>query len=220
MATQMNRLAPVLAALAWAPVSLSGCGGPLPPSSAPATVDDPRALAIAHEYKSYGRVDDELRWAPFLCRQPLPGIARESTSKDAATHGQKLYSVFVKDHAGYPMSSQAGQVVVKESFTAQLVTDPTVVYEPQCGTDCVGADHFYPYAKKDGHVYRAGDVAGLFIMYRVDPATTAGSDDGWVYATVDAAQKVTASGRIESCASCHQQAPYGRLFGVPTSPLQ
>ena len=30
-------------------------------------------LAIAGEYLTWGRVDDELRWAPFLCRQPLPG---------------------------------------------------------------------------------------------------------------------------------------------------
>src|SRR6187455_1828837 len=42
-----------------------------------------QTLAIAAEYLSWGRVDDELRWAPFLCRQPLPGIAWQSASNDA-----------------------------------------------------------------------------------------------------------------------------------------
>src|SRR4051794_13219857 len=82
--------------------------------------DDKRALSIAAEYQSWGRVDDELRWAPFLCRQPMPGTAWVSASTDGATHGQKLYSVFAKDHAAYPASSPVGQAVVKESFVPEL----------------------------------------------------------------------------------------------------
>src|SRR5690349_3419922 len=60
--------------------------GPLVPAFAQ------RALEIAGEYVPWGRVDDELRWAPFLCRQPMPASAHVSDSSNAATHGQKLYS--------------------------------------------------------------------------------------------------------------------------------
>ena len=44
-----------------------GAGGGVAPSPFEA-----QTLAIAAEYLAWGRVDDELRWAPFLCRQPLP----------------------------------------------------------------------------------------------------------------------------------------------------
>jgi hypothetical protein len=199
----------VFAALAFA----AGCDrGPLlVPEN-----DNARALAIADEYKSWGRVDDELRWAPFLCRLPMPGVARPSASKDGATHGNKLYSVFVKHHADYPAKSAAGQVVVKESFVAEPTNEAFEPERPMFSSN-VGADHFYPYATKDGVVYRAGAAAGLYIMYRLDPSAP-NTDDGWVYTTVTADRRVTASGRIASCMGCHEDAPHGRLFGVPTSP--
>ncbi|HJZ86692.1 MAG TPA: hypothetical protein VKN99_16055 [Polyangia bacterium] len=175
-----------------------------------------RALAIVDEHKSYGRVDDELRWAPSLCRLPMPGVSRPSTSMDAATHGQKLYSVFAKDHAGYPDDSKPGQVVVKESYRAELVTDPSFVYSPESLSQApTGDDHFYPYAERDGHIYRAAELAGWYILYKVDRSAP-NNDEGWVYATVTADRKVTASGRIGSCMGCHETAPHERLFGVPT----
>ena len=223
-----SRLALVLALLA----SSAGCSPPRSatpsepqPAAPPAggataalpgpAPDDPRALAIARDYRSYGRVDDELRWAPFLCRQPMPGVAHSSGSTDGATHGQKLYSVFVKDRPGYPDNVPVGQVVVKESYLPEAVTDPAIRYQPQSLPPGVPeGDHFYPYAMKDGQLYRAGALAGLFIMYQLDPATP-GTDRGWVYATVDSAQRVTASGRIEACVTCHENATHGRLFGVP-----
>src|SRR5262245_6052332 len=43
---------------------------------------------IATEYRDFGRVDDEMRWAPYLCRMPMPGVAHVSGSKDDKTHGQ------------------------------------------------------------------------------------------------------------------------------------
>src|SRR5688572_20399864 len=49
-----------------------GAGGP-GGASAPLAFEA-ETMAIARDYLSWGRVDDELRWAPFLCRQPLPGI--------------------------------------------------------------------------------------------------------------------------------------------------
>lgn len=179
-----------------------------------------QALAIAAAYTAWGRVDDELRWAPFLCRQPYPGITRPSQSNDEATHGRKLYSVFAKNHAAYPNGPQDDQVVVKESWVPELVPDadagvPPNRYANDAGTE---ADHFYPYAKGDGGIYRAAAKAGLFIMFRLDPATP-DTDEGWVYATVSPAGQVTAAGRVASCMGCHEtSATHERLYGVPLSP--
>src|SRR5437868_5144601 len=72
--------------------------------TAPAPAEPPfheQLKKAAAEYRNYGRVDDELRWAPYLCRGPMPAVARFSASKDERTHGQKLYSLFVKDRAAY-----------------------------------------------------------------------------------------------------------------------
>jgi hypothetical protein len=178
-----------------------------------------QTLAIANDYLSWGRVDDELRWAPFLCRQPLPGIARPSESNDPATHGQKLYSVFVKNRDAYPAGPYADQAVVKQSWTAELVSDAGAAFSPSSyHADGDGGDHFYPYAVGDGGVYRAAAPAGLFIMFKLDPATPE-TDEGWVYATVSPAGQVSSAGRVASCMGCHEVAGYERLFGVPTSPL-
>jgi hypothetical protein len=175
-----------------------------------------QAMAIAAEYQGWGRVDDELRWAPFLCRIPLPGVARPSESMDGDTHGQKLYSVFVKKRDAYPAGPHTGQVVVKQSWIAEKVTG--AVYEPQKQRDYPdGGDHFYPYAQKGTDLYRASAPAGLYIMFRLDPATP-NTDEGWVYATITAAGQLTAAGRVASCMGCHLQADHDRLFGVPRAP--
>src|SRR4051812_33071032 len=57
----------------------AGTGGPVDAGSdvAPIAFEE-QVLAIAAEYQAWGRVDDELRWAPGLCRQPLPGVAHQS----------------------------------------------------------------------------------------------------------------------------------------------
>src|SRR5437867_4421057 len=81
-----------------------GAGDAQPPSpairTAPAPTEPPFHDILkksASEYRTYGRFDDEMRWAPFYCRMPMPGVAYVSASKDDKTHGQKLYSLFVKD---------------------------------------------------------------------------------------------------------------------------
>jgi len=178
-----------------------------------------QVLDIAANYVAWGRVDDELRWAPWLCRIPYPGVTRPSGSDDEATHGRKLYSVFAKNHAAYPNGPHDGQVVVKESWVPEVVdtdagyTSGLNMYRSDAGTE---ADHFYPYAKGDGGViYRAATFAGLYIMFKLDPST-ADTDEGWVYATVTAAGQVTASGRVASCMGCHEtSATHERLYGVP-----
>jgi hypothetical protein len=196
----------------------AGSGGGPSDASAPLAFEA-ETLAIAGEYLTWGRVDDELRWAPFLCRQPLPGIARPSESTDDATHGGKLYSVFAKLHSAYPNGPHTGQAVVKQSWKTEPVTGQDASFSP--GTwrpDSDGGDHFYPYAKKDGVVYRATEPAGLFIMFKVDPATH-DTDEGWVYATVSPAGQLTSSGRVAACMGCHEtSATHERLFGVPLSP--
>jgi hypothetical protein len=178
-----------------------------------------QALAIANTYTAWGRVDDELRWAPTLCRLPYPGIARPSESNDPNTHGQKLYSVFARNHAEYPDGPHTDQVVVKESWTAELVTEADGGFRPESYQGTPDAsDNFYPYAKNDGGVYRAAAPAGLYIMFKLDAATP-DTDDGWVYATITAAGDLTSAGRVSSCMGCHVAATHERLFGVPKSPL-
>jgi hypothetical protein len=200
----------------------AGSGGaPGEPADAGAPVDEAfaaMAQQIAADYLSWGRVDDELRWAPWLCRIPLPGIVRPSESNDATTHGQKLYSVFAKNHAAYPAGPQEGQAIVKQSWTAELVTAPDAAFAPASARfDPDAGDHFYGYAQGDGGVYRAAELAGLYIMFRLDPATP-DTDEGWVYATITAGGQVTAAGRVASCMGCHEVATHERLFGVPLSP--
>jgi len=194
------------------------------PDATPGAMIDPvlgeRARAIAAEYVGYGRVDDELRWAPFLCRIPRPGLAYVSASMDGETHGQKLYSVFARNHKAYPAGPHTDQVVVKESWTIERVTDPAVKYDPDAyrGNPDAGfkGDHFYPYAMKDGVLYRAAAKAGLYIMFKLDAATP-NTDAGWVYATITAAGELTAAGKVKSCVACHQDADNDRLFGVEKS---
>ncbi len=182
----------------------AGCGNSPPPVFAD------EARAIARDYQAWGRVDDEVRWAPWLCRMPLPGIARLSDSADTDTHGKKLYSLFAKNRADYPRGPNVGQVIVKQAFTA--VRADGVTFDP-AAADRAGTDHFYPYAEDGGVVYRTGDPAGLYIMFKVDPATP-DTDAGWVYATLSARGDLTASGRIASCIGCHEKAPHDRLFGI------
>src|SRR5438552_1261479 len=57
----------------------------------------PRLREVAGAYEAYARVDDELHWAPGLCRQPQPSHPRLSASGDVDTHGRKLYYVFAAD---------------------------------------------------------------------------------------------------------------------------
>jgi Cytochrome P460 len=179
----------------------------------------------AQEYKSWERVDDGFRWAPTDCRMPPPAQPRFSSSPDANTHGQKLYSLFAKDSAAYTSTAKSeaakvGQVIVKESWVPEETTEvkagpPELTRVIRTGSPQRRWD-YYPYATKDNKVYKAGKPAGLFIMMKLDPATP-GTDDGWVYGTVTADGKtVTAAGKVESCMKCHQEARHDRLFGLPT----
>jgi hypothetical protein len=214
-------------------------------SAAPAPVPaptEPRFHAelkkIAGEYLSYGRVDDEMRWAPYLCRMPMPGTPRLSGSKDEKTHGQKLYSLFVKNRFAYLVLDPArpipvGQAIVKQSWIPEDVTEKRKDLKGQPPGDRVPfqevvrtppkdgkkafpdqVDHFWPYARKGDKVFKAAKQADLFIMMKLDPQTL-GTDNGWVYGTVTPDGKtVTSAGRVESCMKCHQETKTDRLFGL------
>ena len=131
--------------------------------------------------------------------------------------------------------SQVGQVIVKEAWVPVEVSAEDVRVDPKStpfgltkkeidpdrtkgerlGTVDYG-DGLIPYVynHKNKKHYKMGAKAGLFIMFKVDSATPE-TDEGWVYGTVTAdGQKVTASGKIDSCMNCHQRAPHDRLFGL------
>ncbi len=100
------------------------------PDTSASEIDDfeNRLLQIAKIYQGYGRVDDETRWAPWLCRMPMPSVARFSNSKDEATHGEKLYFLFARKRDSYGKlltdlaeTKPIGQVLVKESWLPKEV---------------------------------------------------------------------------------------------------
>jgi len=200
----------------------TGGGGSAGPTDAGADhapiAFEEQILEFARDYISWGRVDDEWRWAPGLCRIPQPGIAHQSMSNDPNTHGQKLYSLFAKNWANYPNGPHDGQVVVKQSWKVEEVTGPDASFKPPITGGAIDADHFYPYAKDpDGGIFHATELAGLYIMFKLDPSTPE-SDEGWVYATVLPDGKVTSAGRVASCMGCHESsATHERLFGVQKS---
>lgn len=148
-------------------------------------------LKIAETYESYGKVDDEIRWAPTLCRRPNPPVLRASASDDEKTHGKKLYYLFAKDRNAYvglkDKTQPLGQVLVKESWVP-----------------AASSTKEKPVAERHG---------GLFIMMKTGGSD---SDEGWIYATTSADRKtITSSGKIASCMDCHQGKTRDRLFGMP-----
>ncbi len=202
---------------------------PEPPAEQPFQND---LLKLAGDYKDWGRIDDEMRWAPTLCRAPNPGRAHVSASADEKTHGQKLYSLLTKQRSDYlalakNQSVPTGFAIVKQSWLPEEITDPkekraapldrTKVIRtpgPKGSSTFSGDDHFYPYAANGDKVFKATKQADLFVMLKLDPKTP-GTDNGWVYATLTPdGKKVTAAGKIESCMKCHEKAPFDRLFGL------
>jgi hypothetical protein len=222
----MATLSALLLGITWSQNSAAPAPAPTEPAF------HAQLKQIAGEYVNYGRVDDEMRWAPWLCRMPMPGVPHVSASKDEKTHGQKLYSLFAKNHTAY-LSLDAkqpvpvGQTIVKQSWIPEDVTEKMkdvkervpfkdIIRSPtkkQQGGFPHEGDHFYPYARKGDKVYKAAKQADLFIMFKLDPKTP-GTDNGWVYGTVTPDGKtVTSAGRVESCMKCHQETKGDRLFG-------
>ena len=197
-------------------VLLTSCSGlAVEPDPVPGTAENNPAFhgrlrELAAAYPSYQRVDDELHWAPYLCRQPEPSHPRRSASMNLDTHGRKLYYVFAKDRDAY-LSRNAktpaisGQVVIKEAWEVAEVP-ATTTYDATVSP--------VRYLREDGKLFFAKQITSLFIMYRT-AAATPDTDNGWVYGTISAdGQTITSSGRVQSCMGCHVKAPHERLFGI------
>lgn len=190
---------------------------------------DPRFVAdlqkVYADYKGWGRVDDELRFAPWLCRMPEPGMARISAA-DHGAHGRKLYSLFAREHGAYLRLGRETaapekpvlQAVVKESYfpeDAGANPVPRHAWQRAAQNGPLGeGDHFWPYARGEGgKVVKAGAVAGLFVVLE-RPAGTPGTDDGFVYGTMTPTGEITSAGKVGPCMGCHEKAKHRRLFGT------
>lgn len=168
--------------------------------------------AAAVYAKTYGNVDDAMRWAPTLCSRPPSSTIRESASEDEGTHGRKLYWLYAKDRPAYLKTAQGaeqpvGQAIVKEAFVA----------EPGRGDGDPQQSQWAPFVttiERDGAIFHAGEKEALYILLKLDP-TTEGTDEGWVYGTLtpDGAT-VTSAGRVASCMACHTEGTTDRMFGL------
>jgi hypothetical protein len=231
-----------------------GCSGPVQPDDVEVAPTEQgkqvggtsqfneRLLEIASSYERYGLVAPAVSWAPMDCafdigppvvgRQgpsPLAPELRFSSGGDSASHGRKLYWLFVKEWPegdSYVLPGRpnpVGQAVVKEAWAAEEVKGDDKPPKPlrrkaklrQGDKFVEEVALFLPDARKDGHRYRATRKTALFVMFKLDPETP-DTDEGWVYGTVSAdGKQVTSAGRVESCMRCHQKAPHDRLFGLP-----
>jgi len=166
----------------------------------------------AHYYPVYPAVQmTQVTCGPFTLTPASPPPPLITASNDSATHGRKLYWLFVKklppncgpgEYTVDGALNPVGQVV--EAWLPEEINDEGQAADLK-ENECV---------RRDGHLYRAATKSGLFIMYKLDPKTP-DTDEGWVYGTVSADGKtVTSAGRVQSCMNCHQDAPHDRLFGV------
>ena len=176
---------------------------------------------VATGYRTWMRLEDQMRWAPQLCFAPMPAPARFSRAKQDTPHARKLYTLYAKDPVAYgakktsdlikpPVDKLAtfDQVVVKEAWLPERMKQA-----PKADRTPAGKSGLRPI-KRGEHWYRADKRAGLFVMMHVAGKPTAATDAGWVYATVTNDGKVTGAGRMQSCMNCHTKQA-NRLFGLP-----
>jgi hypothetical protein len=202
--------APPPAPSAIAPPTVAGASSPAaaPESAAAPGPFDARLLDAARVYTSWPKVTSTLGWASTDCAAPPPPSAlHPSTSKDDATHGQKLFHLFAQNHGAYVSDykkpAPAGQVLVKESWSP-IPVPPEEQKRPSPDT-----------AVREGKLYRKGERMGLFLMLKLD-ARAEGTDHGWIYGVVSGdGARVIAAGKLSSCMGCHANAPGDRLFGPP-----
>lgn len=163
-------------------------------------------------YEQFVRVTGEPKTAPTDCRLPGP-FARVSQAESDAQHGGKLYLLYARlaeaatrDYVKPAEPAAVGQTLVKEAWDC--------VPGPQ--TAATQASKRYPLGLTiqgaDGTCH-AGAAHGLFVMHKL-AKNTPGTDQGWVYGTIDAKGQVTGAGRMASCMRCHQDADNDRRFGL------
>jgi hypothetical protein len=182
----------------------------------------PLVLEIAASFGTWGAVDNQFHWAPGLCAMPAEAVQHISGAPAQTAHGEKVFVLHALDALAYwkatavkmddlprslartagPLATRKDveQVLVKESFAPREVSD-----------GFIGA-RMVPAIRGDER-FTAGDPIGLFIMAKLAGAP-AGTDDGWIYATVAPSGDVTAAGFIAACRDCHAKEA-DRVFGVP-----
>ena len=75
---------------------------------------------------------------------------------------------------------------------------------------------YIDFTSHGGKLYTTDTQRELFLMIYLGPEAC-GTDAGWIYGTVTPdASTVTSAGKVASCMGCHQTAPHGRLFGLPS----
>ena len=186
-------------------------------------------LRIASAYRGWTRVSNKPARAPSDCRPPPTNGVLESESDDASTHGSKLYFLYAKDPDTYRAAGSfeflddagratlehklVGQALVKESWHQAAVD--TAEFPPLNPSNDDPGKAPVVYADQGKYLYRTGEQADLFVMFKLDPASP-GTDQGWVYGTVTAdGRRVTSSGRVASCMRCHDESTSDRLLVVP-----
>jgi hypothetical protein len=173
--------------------------------------------------------------APFFVVPPRPSLAKTDDG-----HGKKLYYLYAKDLHAYragaglyndwsrsfpspndkapPKESPArqrreqavGQVIVKESWTDQLVTQGDPPRAPPEGSDA----SLITRGSFDGAMHQIGEQSALFIMAKVAESGDPKTDNGWIYATVTPDRKtITSGGLLPKCMGCHEKAEHDRIFG-------
>lgn len=167
----------------------------------------PLIRAAAAEYLGFVRVTGDVQTAPTDCRLPPKAVLRSAAEKE---HGEKLYLLFARQADGVEYVKKgepaaAGQTLVKESWQS--------VPGKQMGATEASQRHGRLELVDGEHVAHAGASAGLFVMHKL-AAETPGTDQGWVYGTVDPSGAVTSAGAVASCMRCHQDATEDRRFGL------
>lgn len=162
----------------------------------------------AADYAQFPRVTGDFKVAPTDCRMPPP---RARVSEADKAHGGKLYLLFAQlakegEYVTKGTAAEVGETLVKEAWLA-------VPGQPTTKTAASERYPLVPTARKGDEVFHAGDYHGLFVMHKL-AADTEGTDQGWIYGTIDANGVVTAAGKLASCIRCHRDAPEDRRFGL------
>lgn len=183
----------------------------------------PLIETVYFSYEQFACVTNGYRWAPWLCtaqpQRPQEQIA-QSRAPEFSPHGRKLYQLYTNDYEMYIAASRGesdgiGLTVVKEAHESVMVSvdEP---FDPLNGTIFGRLERPATIeATEGGGRYVAGMVSSIFVMTKVGPTNTPGTDEGWVYGTaIPPNGAVLQSGPIASCIGCHSKTPHNRLFGI------
>lgn len=204
--------------------------GPDAPEAAPQpaanTMPDARQLIgdAARTSVVWSRVDDELHWAPELCRAPL---ARPPQLSAAAgpPHQDKVFTLRALDVEGYARA--VGWIEGPRGDAAPLARGPlpagvvqAIVKDAHVPVpiDAAAVTPMLRPAMRDGQAFVEGDALAAFVMIELAADATIPSDGGWIYGTVAPSGEVLEAGVIAACKDCHGKQP-SHLFGIPKPPV-